>query len=87
MLSLNGSILLSLPAHHDAAPKLGEPASTALMNAFNALGWPAVTVPCGLNSAGLPLSIQLVGRPWDEATMLRAACSVEAAKLMPALSR
>jgi aspartyl-tRNA(Asn)/glutamyl-tRNA(Gln) amidotransferase subunit A len=77
--------LLSTPAHYDAAPKLGEPAGTALMNAFNALGWPAVTVPCGLNSAGLPLSIQLVGRPWDEATMLRAARAVEVAGLMPAL--
>jgi aspartyl-tRNA(Asn)/glutamyl-tRNA(Gln) amidotransferase subunit A len=79
--------LLSLPAHHTAAPKLGEPASTALMNAFNALGWPAVTVPCGLDSAGLPLSIQLVGRPWDEATVLRAAQAVEDAQLMPALAR
>jgi Asp-tRNA(Asn)/Glu-tRNA(Gln) amidotransferase A subunit family amidase len=77
--------LLSTPAHHDAAPKLGEGASTALMNSFNVLGWPAVTVPCGLNQAGLPLSIQLVGRPWDEATVLRAARAVEVAKLMPAL--
>ena len=78
--------VISLPAHHDAAPKLGEGASTALMNAFNALGWPAVTVPCGVNGAGLPLSIQLVGRPWDEATVLRAAQAVEAAKLMPVLA-
>jgi aspartyl-tRNA(Asn)/glutamyl-tRNA(Gln) amidotransferase subunit A len=77
--------LLSLPAHHDAAPKLGYPASTALMNSFNALGWPAVTVPCGVNQTGLPLSIQLVGRPWDEVTLLRAAQAVEAAKLMPSL--
>jgi aspartyl-tRNA(Asn)/glutamyl-tRNA(Gln) amidotransferase subunit A len=79
--------ILSLPAHHDAAPKLGEAASTALMNAFNALGWPAITVPSGLNRAGLPLSIQLVGHPWDETTVLRAARAVEAAKLMPALAR
>jgi aspartyl-tRNA(Asn)/glutamyl-tRNA(Gln) amidotransferase subunit A len=78
--------VLSLPAHHTTAPKLGEPASTALMNAFNALGWPAVTVPCGLDAAGLPLSIQLVGRPWDEATVLRAAQAVEVAHLMPALA-
>ncbi|MCC6458703.1 MAG: amidase [Caldilineaceae bacterium] len=77
--------LLSTPAHPDAAPKLGEPASTAFMNSFNALGWPAVTVPCGLNQAGLPLSIQLIARPWDEATMLRAARAVEMAELMPAL--
>jgi aspartyl-tRNA(Asn)/glutamyl-tRNA(Gln) amidotransferase subunit A len=57
------------------------------MNSFNATGWPAITVPCGVNGAGLPLSIQLVGRPWDEATVLRAAQAVEAAKLMPALVR
>jgi Asp-tRNA(Asn)/Glu-tRNA(Gln) amidotransferase A subunit family amidase len=77
--------LLSTPAHPDAAPKLGEPASVAFMNSFNALGWPAVTIPCGLTQSGLPLSIQLVGRPWDEATMLRAARAVEMADLMPAL--
>jgi aspartyl-tRNA(Asn)/glutamyl-tRNA(Gln) amidotransferase subunit A len=32
----------------------------------------------GLTAAGLPLGLQLVGRPWDEATVLRAAWVVEA---------
>src|SRR5690606_19803295 len=43
----------------------------------NYLGFPAVTVPTGLDAAGLPTSIQLIGRPWDEPTLLRAARALE----------
>jgi len=39
---------------------------------FNLSGLPALALPCGLASAGLPLSLQLAGRPFDEATVLRA---------------
>ena len=42
-------------------------------------GIPAIAVPCGFNRAGLPLSIQLLGRPYDEATVLRAAHAYEQA--------
>jgi aspartyl-tRNA(Asn)/glutamyl-tRNA(Gln) amidotransferase subunit A len=38
----------------------------------NAAGLPALAVPCGLSSRGLPLSLQLMGRPFDEATLLVA---------------
>ena len=40
---------------------------------FNFSGHPAVSVPCGLTAGGLPIGLQLVGRPFDEATVLRAA--------------
>ncbi|HKC99405.1 MAG TPA: amidase family protein, partial [Methylomirabilota bacterium] len=41
-----------------------------LTRPFNTLGLPALTVPCGLSSDGRPLSMQIVGRPFDEATTL-----------------
>ena len=40
--------------------------------AWNALGLPALSVPCGFTDAGLPLGLQLAGRALDEATVLRA---------------
>ena len=40
---------------------------------FNATGQPAAVVPWGLDGNGLPTSIQLVGRPFDEATLLSLA--------------
>jgi aspartyl-tRNA(Asn)/glutamyl-tRNA(Gln) amidotransferase subunit A len=39
----------------------------------NFFGLPAISVPCGFTPAGLPVSFQLVGRPFDEATLLRCA--------------
>jgi aspartyl-tRNA(Asn)/glutamyl-tRNA(Gln) amidotransferase subunit A len=79
--------VLSTPAQPHTAPKLSAPGSVTFTNPFNALGWPAISVPCGLDSNGLPLAIQLAGRPWDEATVLRAAQAVEVAQLMPPLPR
>lgn len=40
---------------------------------INYLGLPALSVPAGLSAAGLPLAFQLVGRPFDEALLLKAA--------------
>lgn len=68
--------VLSLPCQPDTAPLLGTPAPTTLTNPFNALGWPAISVPCG-QIDGLPIGCQLVGRPWDETTVLRAAQAIE----------
>jgi Asp-tRNA(Asn)/Glu-tRNA(Gln) amidotransferase A subunit family amidase len=69
--------LLSTPTMPAGAPPLGVPAPTTFTGPFNALGWPAITVPCGLTAAGLPIGLQLAGRPWDEATVLRAARVLE----------
>jgi len=46
---------------------------TQLTRPFNFLGLPAISVPCGFASTGLPLAYQLVGHPFAEATLLRAA--------------
>ena len=40
---------------------------------FNYLGLPAVSVPCGFDDRGLPVGLQLAGRPFAEARVLRAA--------------
>ncbi len=42
-----------------------------LTRPFNGLGLPALSVPGGLSAEGLPLGLQIVGRPFDEATVLR----------------
>jgi amidase len=45
--------------------------------AWNALGNPAAAVPAGFSPDGLPLSVQLVGRPNDEGTLLSLAAQIE----------
>jgi aspartyl-tRNA(Asn)/glutamyl-tRNA(Gln) amidotransferase subunit A len=44
---------------------------------FNVTGSPAVTVPCGFSRDGLPIGLQLVGRPFDEARLLNLAYTYE----------
>jgi aspartyl-tRNA(Asn)/glutamyl-tRNA(Gln) amidotransferase subunit A len=46
---------------------------------FNLTGQPALSVPCGFTRGGLPIGLQLVGRPFDEATLFRAGAAYEAA--------
>jgi aspartyl-tRNA(Asn)/glutamyl-tRNA(Gln) amidotransferase subunit A len=45
----------------------------------NLAGVPAVSLPCGLSREGLPIGLQLIGRRFDEATLLRAAHNLEQA--------
>ena len=47
---------------------------------FNATGQPAAVVPWGLDGDGLPMSVQLVGRPADEATLLALSTQIESAR-------
>jgi aspartyl-tRNA(Asn)/glutamyl-tRNA(Gln) amidotransferase subunit A len=57
-----------------------EPVIEALVRTtapFNLTGLPAVAVPTGLGSSGLPASVQLVAAPFDEQTALRLARAVE----------
>jgi aspartyl-tRNA(Asn)/glutamyl-tRNA(Gln) amidotransferase subunit A len=46
---------------------------------FNALGWPALALPCGPAEDGLPASVQIVGRPGADALVLAAGRLLEAA--------
>jgi len=47
---------------------------------WNSTGQPAASVPAGFTADGLPLAVQLVGRPHDEATLLSLAAELEAAR-------
>jgi Asp-tRNA(Asn)/Glu-tRNA(Gln) amidotransferase A subunit family amidase len=44
---------------------------------FNLTGQPAASVPCGFTRDGLPIGLQIVGRRFDDATVLRAAAAFE----------
>ncbi len=64
----------------------GKPAGTVrrtwypYTHPFNLSGNPAITLPAGLHSDGLPIAIQLVGRRGEDAKLLRAAALIEAAR-------
>ena len=46
---------------------------------WNLTGLPALSVPCGFTSVGLPAGLQVVGRPFDEATLFRIGHAYEQA--------
>src|SRR5206468_10760218 len=50
-----------------------------LTYAFSVLGLPAISIPCGFTSQGLPVGLQIVGKRCGEAAVLRAAAAFEAA--------
>jgi aspartyl-tRNA(Asn)/glutamyl-tRNA(Gln) amidotransferase subunit A len=60
---------------HD--PELGFPRSN--MPPFNITGSPTLALPCGFSASGLPVSLQLAGRPFDEATVLQVGHAYEQA--------
>jgi aspartyl-tRNA(Asn)/glutamyl-tRNA(Gln) amidotransferase subunit A len=76
------------PATPSAAWGLGEmqtddPVQMYLEDVFtvplNLAGLPGVSVPAGLNRQGLPLGLQLIGRPWEEGDLLNIAGALEKA--------
>ncbi len=76
------------PATPSAAFALGEmadadPVAMYLNDVFtvtvNLAGLPAISVPAGLDAQGLPLGLQLIGRPWEEGALLDHACVLERA--------
>lgn len=52
-------------------------AITRFTTFFNMSGHPALTMPCAMHSEGLPIALQLVGRYFEETTVLRAAHAIE----------
>ena len=84
--------LLILPAIPEPAPALADATAgegetiaarmgrfSRLTRPWNGLGLPALALPCGFAASGLPLGLQIVGRPFDEATVLRAGHAYEGA--------
>jgi aspartyl-tRNA(Asn)/glutamyl-tRNA(Gln) amidotransferase subunit A len=84
--------VLVTPATMMAAPRPGEmqirlnhrqmstrEAILRLMRPFNLTGLPAISVPCGFTTTGLPIGLQIAGKPFDEATVLRLAHAYEQA--------
>jgi aspartyl-tRNA(Asn)/glutamyl-tRNA(Gln) amidotransferase subunit A len=63
--------------------KMDDPVAMYLNDVFTVpaslAGLPGISIPAGLSSRGLPLGLQLIGRPFDEATVLRAADVLETA--------
>jgi Asp-tRNA(Asn)/Glu-tRNA(Gln) amidotransferase A subunit family amidase len=73
--------VLSTPAMPYEAPELGDPSrNTTFTGPFNTLGWPASVVPVSLSSRDLPLSTQIIGKPWDDALVLRVSNALEAGR-------
>jgi aspartyl-tRNA(Asn)/glutamyl-tRNA(Gln) amidotransferase subunit A len=74
-----------MPTSPTPAFKIGErvedPLALYLVDVFtvsaNLAGLPALSVPCGLTANRLPIGLQLTGKPFDEATLLRIGDSYE----------
>lgn len=83
--------VVALPTSPTVAFKLGartaDPLQMYLSDVFtaaaNLAGLPAISIPCGLTEARLPVGLQLTARPFDEATLLRAADVMERRMVMP----
>ncbi len=52
-------------------------ASTRFARCFNVLGLPAISIPCGFASNGLPIGLQMVAEPFAEKSLLRMAAALE----------
>jgi aspartyl-tRNA(Asn)/glutamyl-tRNA(Gln) amidotransferase subunit A len=78
-LLLTPGVSVTAPKIEDATVSIdGEeiPVNAALTRCtriYNLLGIPSVGVPCGLSADGLPIGIQIAGKPFDEGTVLRVA--------------
>jgi aspartyl-tRNA(Asn)/glutamyl-tRNA(Gln) amidotransferase subunit A len=59
-----------------ANPQALSPENTAFANYY---GLPAISVLCGFDANGLPLGLQIVGKPWDESAVLRLAYEYQVA--------
>ena len=64
--------------------RVGEPMSrepavawNRLLTPVNMAGFPAISLPCGFGGAGMPVGLQIIGRPFEEALLLRVARAYE----------
>lgn len=71
-----GELLTQVHEHPEAPPE--EVVAMAIFTApFNVTGQPAINLPLHWSPAGLPVGVQLIGGPADEATLLRLAAQLE----------
>jgi aspartyl-tRNA(Asn)/glutamyl-tRNA(Gln) amidotransferase subunit A len=70
---------MASPARRLDATSSATGALVRLTGAYNVAGIPAISVPCGFTSGGLPVGLQIAGRRFDEAAVLRVACAYEQA--------
>jgi aspartyl-tRNA(Asn)/glutamyl-tRNA(Gln) amidotransferase subunit A len=71
---------LAVAPRFDALPDSNVAAAAPMQTIpFNVTGHPAMSVPTGIGAGGMPLSLQIVGRPFDEPTVFRIGRAVEKA--------
>jgi aspartyl-tRNA(Asn)/glutamyl-tRNA(Gln) amidotransferase subunit A len=81
---------LVTPTTPNTAPRIGETtirlggqdedvrlATTRLVRGINLLGYPALSLPCGLSGNGLPVGLQIIGPAFQEALILRLGAALE----------
>ena len=81
---------LFTPTTPIAAPRIGQKqveldgqmvdtrlAATRLVRGINVLGFPALSLACGTSTAGLPIGLQMIGRPWEEGLLLSLGEALE----------
>ncbi|MGE0056834.1 MAG: amidase [Dehalococcoidia bacterium] len=72
-----GDVLLMATAQTTAPLGLNSTGNPILCAPASFTGLPSISLPSGIGEGGLPLAVQLIGKPWQEATMLNAAAWVE----------
>lgn len=72
-------LLATPPAPTPALRTLSSTGDPAFNSPFSLIGFPSLTVPAGFTAAGLPLGLQLVARPYNEAVLLTAGHTFQAA--------
>jgi aspartyl-tRNA(Asn)/glutamyl-tRNA(Gln) amidotransferase subunit A len=77
--SLNPNTPAPSPAAKGAGPRNAAAGNINSPGAFDVYGLPAITVPCGFTSSGLPIGLQMSGAPFAEPTMLALAHAYEQA--------
>ncbi|WP_221390991.1 amidase [Dyadobacter sp. NIV53] len=58
-------------------PKPRDPASYGFVGIYNMTGWPSAVVRAGVSPEGLPIGVQIIGRPWQEHVVLAVASFIE----------
>ena len=75
---LTATALATAPRFDAPGDALSSASSPMQTIPFNVTGHPAMSVPVGLGPTGLPLAVQVVGRPFDEPTVFRVSRAIEA---------